>query len=58
MLSGLIPELQQPGNDIDTYFRSLDEDLKVQCCGTMMECKTGMSTSVSTFRSKPFVYDC
>jgi hypothetical protein len=29
MLSGLIPGPQQPGNDIDTYFRHLIEDLKV-----------------------------
>jgi hypothetical protein len=29
MLSGLIWGPQQPGNDIDTYFRSLVEDLKV-----------------------------
>jgi hypothetical protein len=28
MMSGLIPEQQQPGNDIDTYFRPLVEDLK------------------------------
>jgi hypothetical protein len=29
MLTGLIPGSQQPGNDIDTYFRPLVEDLKV-----------------------------
>jgi hypothetical protein len=29
MISGLIPGSQQPENDINTYFRSLDEDLKV-----------------------------
>jgi hypothetical protein len=28
IMSGLIPGPQQPGNDIDTYFRSLVEDLK------------------------------
>jgi hypothetical protein len=28
MMSGLIPGPQQPGNDIDTYFRPLVEDLK------------------------------
>jgi hypothetical protein len=28
MMSGLIPRPQQPMNDIDTYFRSLVEDLK------------------------------
>jgi hypothetical protein len=28
MISGLIPGLQQPRNDIDTYFRPLIEDLK------------------------------
>jgi hypothetical protein len=28
MMSGLIPEPQQPRNDIDTYFRPLVEDLK------------------------------
>jgi hypothetical protein len=28
MMSGLILEPQQPGNDINTYFRPLDEDLK------------------------------
>jgi hypothetical protein len=28
MMPGLIPEPQQPGNDIDTYFRPLVEDLK------------------------------
>jgi hypothetical protein len=28
MMSGLIPGPQQPKNDIDTYFRSLVEDLK------------------------------
>jgi hypothetical protein len=28
MMSGLIPEPQQSGNDIDTYFRPLVEDLK------------------------------
>jgi hypothetical protein len=28
MISVLIPGPQQPGNDIDTYFRSLVEDLK------------------------------
>jgi hypothetical protein len=28
MKSGLISRLQQPGNDINTYFRSLVEDLK------------------------------
>jgi hypothetical protein len=31
MMSGLIPELQQSGNDIDTYFRPLVEDLKELC---------------------------
>jgi hypothetical protein len=29
MISGLISEPQQPGNDIDTYFMPLVEDLKV-----------------------------
>jgi hypothetical protein len=29
MMSGLIPGPQQPGNDIDTYFRTLVKDLKV-----------------------------
>jgi hypothetical protein len=29
MMSGLISEPQQPGNDIDTYFRPLVKDLKV-----------------------------
>jgi hypothetical protein len=29
MLSGLMWRLQQSGNDIDTYFRSLVEDLKM-----------------------------
>jgi hypothetical protein len=29
MMSELIPGPQQPGNDIDTYFRPLVEDLKV-----------------------------
>jgi hypothetical protein len=28
MVLGLIPGPQQPGNDIDTYFRPLVEDLK------------------------------
>jgi hypothetical protein len=28
-MSGLIPGPHQPGNDIDTYFRPLVEDLKV-----------------------------
>jgi hypothetical protein len=28
MMSGLIPKPQQPGNDIDTYFRPLVDDLK------------------------------
>jgi hypothetical protein len=28
MMSGLILGPQQPGNDINTYFRPLDEDLK------------------------------
>jgi hypothetical protein len=28
IISGLIPRPQQPGNDIDTYFRPLIEDLK------------------------------
>jgi hypothetical protein len=28
-MSGLIPRPQQPGNDIDTYFKPLIEDLKV-----------------------------
>jgi hypothetical protein len=28
MMSGLISRLQQPGNDIDTYFRPLVKDLK------------------------------
>jgi hypothetical protein len=28
MMSGLIPEPQQPGNDINTYFRSMVEDQK------------------------------
>jgi hypothetical protein len=27
MMSGLIPRPQQPGNDIDTYFRPMVEDL-------------------------------
>jgi hypothetical protein len=29
LMSGLIPRQHQPGNDIDTYFRLLIEDLKV-----------------------------
>jgi hypothetical protein len=29
MMSGLIPGSHQPGNDINTYFRPLIEDLKV-----------------------------
>jgi hypothetical protein len=29
MMSGLIPGSRQPGNNIDTYFRPLVEDLKV-----------------------------
>jgi hypothetical protein len=29
VMSGLIPGSHQPENDIDTYFRSLVEDLKV-----------------------------
>jgi hypothetical protein len=29
LMSGLIPWPQQPGNDIDSYFRPLVEDLKV-----------------------------
>jgi hypothetical protein len=29
MISGLISGPQQPENDIDTYFRSLAEDIKV-----------------------------
>jgi hypothetical protein len=29
MMSGLIPGTHQPGNDIDTYFRHLVENLKV-----------------------------
>jgi hypothetical protein len=29
MMSGLIPGPHQPGNDINTYFKSLVEDLKV-----------------------------
>jgi hypothetical protein len=29
MMSGLILVSQQPGNDIDTYFKPLVEDLKV-----------------------------
>jgi hypothetical protein len=28
MMSGLIPGLQQPGNDINTYFMPLVEDMK------------------------------
>jgi hypothetical protein len=28
VMSGLIPRPQQPGNDIDTYFRPLVKDLK------------------------------
>jgi hypothetical protein len=28
MMSGLIPGLQQPWNDVDTYFRPMVEDLK------------------------------
>jgi hypothetical protein len=28
MISGLIPRPQQPGNDIDTYFMPMVEDLK------------------------------
>jgi hypothetical protein len=31
MMSRLIPGPHQPGNDIDTYFRPLVEDLKVLC---------------------------
>jgi hypothetical protein len=46
MMSGLIPGPQQPGNDIDTYFSPLVEDLK--------ECRSGMSANVSTLVSKPF----
>jgi hypothetical protein len=30
MLSGLRPRQQQPGNDIDNYFRTLVEDMKLQ----------------------------
>jgi hypothetical protein len=52
MMSGLIPGLQQYENDINTYFRSLVEDLKE--LGTTTECRSGMSTSVSTLVSKPF----
>jgi hypothetical protein len=29
MMSGLIPGQQQPRNDLDTYFRTLVEDLKM-----------------------------
>jgi hypothetical protein len=29
MMSALIPRLHQPGNDINTYFRPLIEDLKL-----------------------------
>jgi sulfur transfer complex TusBCD TusB component (DsrH family) len=29
MMSGFIPGPHQPGNDIDSYFRPFDEDLKV-----------------------------
>jgi hypothetical protein len=32
MLSGLIPGPHQPGNDIDTYFRPLVDDLKLLWC--------------------------
>jgi hypothetical protein len=32
MMSGLISGPQQPGNDINTYFRPLVEDLKVMWC--------------------------
>jgi hypothetical protein len=31
MMSGLIPGPQQPENDIDGYFRTLVEDMKVLC---------------------------
>jgi hypothetical protein len=51
-MSGLISVAQQPGNDIDTYFRHLVEDLKELWYDN--ECKFGMSTSVSTLVSKPF----
>jgi hypothetical protein len=37
MFSGLILGPQQPGNDIDTYFRSLVEDLKVLCYNNGVE---------------------
>jgi hypothetical protein len=32
MLSGLIPGPHQPGNDINTYFRPLVDDLKLLWC--------------------------
>jgi hypothetical protein len=32
MLSGLIPGPHQPGNDIDTYFRPLVDNLKLLWC--------------------------
>jgi hypothetical protein len=48
MMSGLIPGTQQPGNDIDTYFKPLVS------CGITTECRSGMSTSVSTLVSKTF----
>jgi hypothetical protein len=32
MLSGLIAGPHQPGNDIDTYFRPLVDDLKLLWC--------------------------
>jgi hypothetical protein len=52
MMLGLILGPQQPRNDIDSYFRPLVEDPKELC--TTMECRSGMSTSVSTLVSKPF----
>jgi hypothetical protein len=52
MMSGLILGSQQPGNDIDTYFRPLVEYLRR--CGTTMECRSGMNTSMSTLVSKSF----
>jgi hypothetical protein len=52
MMSGLIPGPQQPGNDINTYFKPMVEDLKELWYNA--ECKSGMSTSMSNLVLKPF----
>jgi hypothetical protein len=51
MMSGLIPGPQQLGNEINTYFKPLVEDMKELWYN---ECKFGMSTRVNTLISKPF----